>query len=142
MYFWYGFVFIWDATGMWTSAFGTLYATLLPKLFTVTPSDQTTLRALLLHPITLNVLCFLPPVGLAITQIVTSTYSAIAWSDLVHTQFGLIELLSTVASEWATSGNKVVHGELVTRAIDMGTLFLKQKDHSQTAFQRNAWTCK
>ncbi|KAG8743283.1 hypothetical protein FRC10_012246 [Ceratobasidium sp. 414] len=141
MYFWYGFVFIWDATGMWTSAFGTLYATLLPKLFTVTPSDRPALEAFFLHPITLNTLCFLPPIGLAITQVVTSTYSAIAWSDIVHTQFGLIDLLTILAGQWSASGGKQVQQNLLSQAGEMGSLFLKQKDRSQTAFQRNAWTC-
>ncbi|KAG8782761.1 hypothetical protein FRC12_020433 [Ceratobasidium sp. 428] len=141
MYFWYGFVFIWDATGMWTSAFGTLYATLLPKLFTVTPSDQSKFKTILLHPITLNALCFLPPIGLALTQFVTSTFSAIAWSDLVHTQFGLIGLLTQLAGQWSASGGKRVQQNLVSQAGEMGTLFLVQKARSQTAFQRNAWTC-
>ncbi|KAG8786568.1 hypothetical protein FRC12_016444 [Ceratobasidium sp. 428] len=141
MYFWYGFVFIWDATGMWTSAFGTLYATLLPKLFTVTPSDQSKFKTILLHPITLNALCFLPPIGLALTQFVTSTFSAIAWSDLVHTQFGLIDLLTQLAGQWSASGGKRVQQNLVSQAGEMGTLFLVQKGRSQTAFQRNAWTC-
>ncbi|QRW25900.1 hypothetical protein RhiXN_10977 [Rhizoctonia solani] len=142
MYFWYGFVFIWDATGMWTSAFGTLYATLLPKLFTVTPSSHSALRGFLLHPITLNVLCFMPPSGLALTQVITSTYSAIAWSDLVHTQFGLIDLLKMLAGQWAQSATHDLDRALAARADDMGTLFLIQKDKSQVAFQKNAWTCK
>lgn len=141
MYFWYGFVFIWDATGMWTSAFGTLYATLLPKLFTVTPSNNTTIRSFLLHPITLNAFCFVPPFGLAITQVITSTYSAIAWSNLVHTQFALIDMLKQLANQWTESAGNSVQGALVEKAIDLGTLFLKQKDISQTDFQKNAWTC-
>ncbi|KAF8607313.1 hypothetical protein BDV93DRAFT_520184 [Ceratobasidium sp. AG-I] len=141
MYFWYGFVFIWDATGMWTSAFGTLYATLLPKLFTVTPEESTTFKRLLLHPITMNAFCFLPPFGLAITQIITSTFSAIAWSDLVHTQFGLVDLLTAASIQWNMTSGKNVQKDLVGQASDLGTLFLKQKDRSQTAFQKNAWTC-
>ncbi|KAH7337638.1 hypothetical protein B0J17DRAFT_718391 [Rhizoctonia solani] len=141
MYFWYGFVFIWDATGMWTSAFGTLYATLLPKLFTVTPSSNNTLRGFLLHPITLNSLCFMPPFGLALTQIITSTYSAIGWSDLVHTQFALIDILNALAAQWANSSAHNLQGTLVQQAADLGALFLVQKDHSQHAFQKNAWTC-
>ncbi|CAE6337722.1 unnamed protein product [Rhizoctonia solani] len=141
MYFWYGFVFIWDATGMWTSAFGTLYATLLPKLFTVTPSSHSSVRGFLLHPITLNVLCFMPPFGLALTQVITSTYSAIAWSDLVHTQFGLIDLLTTLAGQWAQSAAHSLDRALVKQAGDTGTLFLIQKEKSQIAFQKNAWTC-
>ncbi|CAE6400155.1 unnamed protein product [Rhizoctonia solani] len=141
MYFWYGFVFIWDATGMWTSAFGTLYATLLPKLFTVTPSSNSALRGFLLHPITLNSLCFMPPFGLALTQIITSTYSAIGWSDLVHTQFALIDILTALATQWAASPAHNLQDTLVQQASDLGALFLKQKDHSQHAFQKNAWTC-
>ncbi|KAJ1299804.1 hypothetical protein OPQ81_000703 [Rhizoctonia solani] len=141
MYFWYGFVFIWDAIGMWTSAFGTLYATLLPKLFTVTPSSNNFLKGLLLHPITLNILCFLPPFGLALTQIITSTYSAIGWSNLVHTQFALIDILTTLATQWAASASHSLESALVQKAGDMGTLFLVQKDLSQHAFQKNAWTC-
>ncbi|CAE6459968.1 unnamed protein product [Rhizoctonia solani] len=141
MYFWYGFVFIWDATGMWTSAFGTLYATLLPKLFTITPSSNSALRGFLLHPITLNSLCFMPPFGLALTQIITSTYSAIGWSDLVHTQFALIDILTALATQWAASPAHNLQDTLVQQASDLGALFLKQKDHSQHAFQKNAWTC-
>ncbi|CAE6508170.1 unnamed protein product [Rhizoctonia solani] len=141
MYFWYGFVFIWDATGMWTSAFGTLYATLLPKLFTVTPSDNGPIRRFLLHPITLNLLCFAPPFGLALTQFITSTYSAIGWSNLVHTQFALIDILNALAAEWAQSVAHTVEDVLYQQASDLGTLFLVQKDLSQHAFQKNAWTC-
>lgn len=127
---------------MWTSAFGTLYATLLPKLFTVTPSETTTFKKLLLHPVTMNSFCFIPPFGLAITQIITSTYSAIAWSDLVHTQFGLVDLLTAASIQWNLTSGKNVEKGLVEQADDLGTLFLKQKDRSQTAFERNAWTCK
>ncbi|CUA78391.1 putative dolichyl pyrophosphate Glc1Man9GlcNAc2 alpha-1,3-glucosyltransferase [Rhizoctonia solani] len=141
MYFWYGFVFIWDATGMWTSAFGTLYTTLLPKLFTVTPSDNGPIRRFLLHPITLNLLCFGPPSGLALTQFITSTYSAIGWSNLVHTQFALIDILNALAAEWAQSVAHTVEDALYQQASDLGTLFLVQKDISQHAFQKNAWTC-
>ncbi|CAE7131728.1 unnamed protein product [Rhizoctonia solani] len=141
MYFWYGFVFIWDATGMWTSAFGTLYATLLPKLFTVTPSPNGSIKGFLLHPITLNLLCFAPPSGLALTQFITSTYSAIGWSNLVHTQFALIDVLRALATQWAQSAAHSVESALYQQAADLGTLFLVQKDLSQHAFQKNAWTC-
>ncbi|KAL5639720.1 hypothetical protein ACGC1H_006342 [Rhizoctonia solani] len=140
MYFWYGFVFIWDATGMWTSAFGTLYATLLPKLFTVTPSSGS-IQGFLLHPITLNALCFMPPFGLALTQIITSTYSAIGWSNLVHTQFALIDILNALAEQWVQSATHAVQSVLYQEASNLGTLFLVQKDLSQHAFQKNAWTC-
>ncbi|KAF8752029.1 hypothetical protein RHS01_07879 [Rhizoctonia solani] len=94
------------------------------------------------YPITLNVLCFMPPSGLALTQVITSTYSAIAWSDLVHTQFGLIDLLKMLAGQWAQSATHDLDRALAARADDMGTLFLIQKDKSQVAFQKNAWTCK
>lgn len=126
---------------MWTSAFGTLYATLLPKLFTVTPSNNTPLRGFLLHPITLNLFCFTPPIGLAVTQIITSTNSAIAWSNLVHTQFALIDILTELAQQWAESAGKVVQSSLLKKAGDLGALFLEQKAISQTDFQKNAWTC-
>jgi hypothetical protein len=142
MYFWYGFVFIWDSVGMWTSAFGTLYATLLPKLFTITPSEHSTIKNTLLHPITLNALCFLPPIGLAITQIVTSMYSSAAWSNIVHTQFKLVDILTTLATQWSSSGVDGLQKVLLEEATKLGALFLEQKEISQTAFQRNAGTCK
>ena len=126
---------------MWTSAFGTLYATLLPKLFTVTPSNGS-IRGLLLHPITLNSLRFLPPFGLALTQIITSTYSAIGWSNLVHTQFALIDILTALAVQWTQTATHAVQSTLYQEASDLGTLFLVQKDLSQHAFEKNAWTCK
>ncbi|KAJ1301097.1 hypothetical protein OPQ81_003514 [Rhizoctonia solani] len=141
MYFWYGFVFIWDAVGMWTSAFGTLYATLLPRIFTVTPSSNNTLKGFLLHPITMNALCFIPPFGLAVTQVITSTYSAIRWSSLIHTQYALIETLTSLGAQWAESASHVLDSALLQKAQDLGALFLVQKDISQHAFQKNAGTC-
>ncbi|KAG9124348.1 hypothetical protein FRC07_011966 [Ceratobasidium sp. 392] len=141
MYFWYGFVFIWDSVGMWTSAFGTLYATLLPKLFTITSSSRNIFKNALLHPITLNTLCFSPPLGLAITQIVTSTYSSSAWSNIVHTQFKLVKDLSTLAAQWSLGGEGGLQQSLHHEAIELGNLFLEQKEISRTAFQRNAATC-
>ncbi|QRV77399.1 hypothetical protein RhiJN_05414 [Ceratobasidium sp. AG-Ba] len=141
MYFWYGFVFIWDSVGMWTSAFGTLYATLLPKLCTVTPSNRNPMKNLLLHPITLNTLCFLPPLGLAITQIATSIYSSAAWSNIVHTQFKLIGDLKSLGVQWGVGGEAGLQKPLHKEAIELGNLFLEQKEISQTAFQRNAGTC-
>ncbi|KAG8719251.1 hypothetical protein FRC09_011419 [Ceratobasidium sp. 395] len=141
MYFWYGFVFIWDSVGMWTSAFGTLYATLLPKLLTVTPSAPSIFNNVLLHPITLNILCFFPPLGLATTQIVTSIYSSAAWSNIVHTQFKLVEDLEVLGSQWSLGGASGLQKSLRDEAIELGNLFLEQKEISQTAFQRNAALC-
>ncbi|KDN39805.1 hypothetical protein RSAG8_08597, partial [Rhizoctonia solani AG-8 WAC10335] len=75
------------------------------------------------------------------TGIITSTYSAIGWSDLVHMQFGLIDILTALATQWAQSATHNVQGALYQQAADLGTLFLVQKEYSQHAFQRNAWTC-
>ncbi|KAG8737438.1 hypothetical protein FRC10_008173 [Ceratobasidium sp. 414] len=136
MYFWYGFIFIWDGIGMWLSAFGTLYAILLSRLFTLTPSNA--LANVLLHPLALNTFCLAPPAILIATQLVTSTFSAIAWSNLIHTEFGLLEPLNTLATQWATGDHQKLDEDLVQQAVAAGTLFLKQKKLSQAAFQRNA----
>jgi hypothetical protein len=141
MYFWYGFVFIWNGIGMWMSAFGTLYAIMLPRLFILASSTRP-IVSLLCHPTTLNELCFVPPIVLLTTQLVTSTYSSIAWSNVVHTQFELIDLLTTLASQWGASGGRNINDEFVTRANQAGALFLVQKEVSLTAFQRNAGTCE
>jgi hypothetical protein len=126
---------------MWTSAFGTLYAILVEKLFVLTPSKHAVTN-LLLHPITLNSLFLSPPAILLVTQIITSVYSAIAWSNVVHTHFKLIDLLVTLASQWSASGVSMPEEGIVHQAINTGTLFLKQKGISQLAFQRNAGTCE
>ncbi|KAG8736891.1 hypothetical protein FRC10_008784 [Ceratobasidium sp. 414] len=139
IYFWYGFVFIWDGVGMWTSAFGTLYVTLLPKLFVVTPSNHTKFEYLLLHPITLNTLCFFAPFGFALTQVVTSIYCSKTWNNNVHTQFKLVDVLTTLASP-STTGD--AHTSLLSQATDLGNLLLVQMGLTQTAFIRNAGICK
>ncbi|CAE6508175.1 unnamed protein product [Rhizoctonia solani] len=49
LFFWYGFIFIFDGSGMWISAFGTFYATLLPQLLVVTSAlSQAAWRDMLL----------------------------------------------------------------------------------------------
>jgi hypothetical protein len=141
MYFWYGFVFIWDGIGMWTSAFGTLYATLLPRLFIHAPSGNRFMKAFL-HPLSLNFFCFFPPFVLLVTQVITSTYSAVAWSNLVHTQFGLVGDLVTLASQWTASGGQAYDEGLLTQTVELGTLFLAQQGRSLAAFKRNAATCE
>ncbi|KAG9079156.1 hypothetical protein FS749_008775 [Ceratobasidium sp. UAMH 11750] len=132
MYFWYGFIFIWDGVGMWFSAFGTLYATLFPWLFTLTSSHM--LANILLHPLTLNAFCFAPPTILMIPQLVTSTFSAIAWSNLVHTRTYLLDTLTTLTAQWNTRDHQKLDEYLVQRAVMVGTLFLKQKELSRVAF--------
>ncbi|KAG8692977.1 hypothetical protein FRC08_009416 [Ceratobasidium sp. 394] len=139
MYFWYGFIFIWDGVGMWWSAFGTLYATLLPRLFTLASSHL--LANILLHPLTLNAFCFAPPTILMITQLVTSTFSAIAWSNLVHTRSYLLDSLATLATQWNARDHQKLDETLVQRAVAVGTLFLKRKELSLVAFQRNMGAC-
>ncbi|KAG9081940.1 hypothetical protein FS749_007277 [Ceratobasidium sp. UAMH 11750] len=140
MYFWYGFIFIWDGVGMWFSAFGTLYATLFPRLFTLISSHM--LANILLHPLTLNAFCFAPPIILMITQLVTSTFSAIAWSNLIYTRSYLLDVLTTVATQWNTRDHQKLDESLVQRAVTIGNLLLKQKELSRVAFQRNAGACQ
>ncbi|KAG8755511.1 hypothetical protein FRC12_010861 [Ceratobasidium sp. 428] len=140
MYFWYGFIYIWDGVGMWLSAFGTLYAILLPRLLVLDPSEHR-IASTLLHPITLNVFCLAPPITLIITQITTSIFSVIAWSNIVHTQFSLIDMLVELATQWATYDRHGVNEALRRQAIELGTRFLEQKSISKAAFQRNAGTC-
>ncbi|KAG8694234.1 hypothetical protein FRC08_008611 [Ceratobasidium sp. 394] len=140
MYFWYGFIFIWDGVGMWFSAFGTLYATLFPRLFILISSHM--LANILLHPLTLNAFCFAPPIILMITQLVTSTFSAIAWSNLIYTRSYLLDVLTTVATQWNTRDHQKLDENLVQRAVTIGNLLLKQKELSRVAFQRNAGACQ
>ncbi|KAG8694448.1 hypothetical protein FRC08_008479 [Ceratobasidium sp. 394] len=138
LYFWYGFVFAWDAIGMWTSAFGTLYVTLLPKLFVIGP-DCPKLKRFGLHPITLNTLCFFTPFGFAIAQTVTAVYASNAWSDCVHTQYKLVAVLKKLASpETESTGNQA---SLLAQATELGNLFLIQGPLSQSTFIRTAQVC-
>lgn len=139
MYFFYGFVHIWDATGMWTSAFGTLYTTLLPKLLSRTDTSSKRV-GFFSHPVTLNTLCFGLPVVLIATQVITSVYSSRAWSTMIYTWFDLMAKLKTLSSQWNASSAHAVDATLMSQTVTVGDIFIEQIDKSVKAFQRNAWT--
>ncbi|CAE6478124.1 unnamed protein product [Rhizoctonia solani] len=103
LYFWYGFVFIFDGTGLWMSAFGTLYATLLPRVLV---DSQQRKMSIMLHPIFLNFMCFAMPGLLIITQTVTASLSQAAWSKAIHQQYDLMGDLGTLSGQWLASNVK------------------------------------
>lgn len=135
VYFWYGFVFIFDGAGMWMSAFGTLYATLLPRVL-LGPEPKI---SPLLHPVLLNSLCFVMPLLLIITQFVTASLSQIAWSKLVNIQFDLIESLGVLSSQWIASNGTTIDQTLRKQVSTGGNEFMSAAAVSQDAFVRNAW---
>jgi len=146
---------------MWTSAFGSLYATLLPKLLT-SVSTFYQQSGFVFHPgkslfpffnfiyhfshnpfnygantVTLNVLCLGLPVVLTVIQLITSVYSSRAWSNLIHTQFDLNEKLKALSVQWTASLTHTVDETLMSQAVDAGNLFIDQQRKSRIAFQRN-----
>ncbi|KAF8607305.1 hypothetical protein BDV93DRAFT_306783 [Ceratobasidium sp. AG-I] len=135
MYFWYGFVFTFDGAGMWMSAFGTLYATLLPRVLL----GQEQRVPFLLHPVLLNSLCFGLPVLLYAVQITTSTLSQIAWSRFVNIQFDLVEGLTELSGEWLASNGTAVDSTLRQAMSADGTKLLNASVDSKATFVRNAW---
>ncbi|CAE6387528.1 unnamed protein product [Rhizoctonia solani] len=135
VYFWYGFVFIFDGAGMWMSAFGTLYATLLPRVLLGSEHKI----SIMLHPTLLNFMCFAMPALLGVTQIVTATLSHIAWSNAVNLQFDLVENLWTLSGQWLASGGASVNPGLRQQVSVDGTNLITALADSRSAFVRNAW---
>ncbi|KAG9124366.1 hypothetical protein FRC07_011892 [Ceratobasidium sp. 392] len=139
--FWFGTAYIWDGIGIWLSASGTLYTVILPRLLDLTSSKHRITNALL-HPISLNGSCFIPPTILLATQLTTSILSVVAWGNTVHSYYDLIDVLVNLAGQWATDHNNDVDEALRQRAIAAGPSLMKQKIIAQAAYQRNAGTCK
>ncbi|CAE6432848.1 unnamed protein product [Rhizoctonia solani] len=134
VYFWYGFVFIFDGAGMWMSAFGTLYATLLPRVLFSSGRKL----SILLHPTLLNFMCFGMPALLTITQVVTASLSQIAWSKSVNLQFDLVENLWTLSSQWLASNGTSVDPDLRQQVSTDGHNLMNTIAESRRAFSRNA----
>ncbi|CAE6433593.1 unnamed protein product [Rhizoctonia solani] len=134
VYFWYAFVFIFDGTGMWMSAFGTLYATLLPRV--LFGSERKI--SILLHPILLNFMCFAMPALLAVTQAITASLSHIAWSKVVNLQFDLVENLWILSSQWLASDGTSIDPILRQKVSMNGNELLSASAVSRSAFVRNA----
>ncbi|KAH7337649.1 hypothetical protein B0J17DRAFT_707006 [Rhizoctonia solani] len=134
VYFWYGFVFIFDGTGMWMSAFGTLYATLLPRVLFGSERQI----SILLHPTLLNSMCFAMPALLAVTQVITATLSHIAWSKVVNLQFDLVENLWRLSSQWLASNGTGIDPILRQKVSVGGNDLISALAESRSAFVRNA----
>ncbi|CEL54891.1 hypothetical protein RSOLAG1IB_07383 [Rhizoctonia solani AG-1 IB] len=135
VYFWYGFVFIFDGAGMWMSAFGTLYATLLPRV--LLGSERKV--SILLHPVLLNFMCFAMPALLTVTQIVTASLSQSAWSKAVNLQFDLVNDLWTLSDQWLATNGESVDSRLRQEVSVGGNVLMKAFMDSRSAFVRNAW---
>ncbi|KAB5588874.1 Transmembrane protein [Ceratobasidium theobromae] len=129
----YGFVFIFDGIGIWTWAFGTLYAILLPRVFLSSKSRISTL----LHPILLNAFCFGMPVLLFVTQLVTATLSQVEWNKLVNIQFELLEDLQVLSEQWVASNGTTIDPALRSKVSVEGTALTNAAAASQNAFVRN-----
>ncbi|CAE6478649.1 unnamed protein product [Rhizoctonia solani] len=134
VYFWYGFVFIFDGAGMWMSAVGTLYATLLPRV--LFGSERKI--SVMLHPSFLNFMCFGMPTLLTITQTITASLSQVAWSKTVNLQFDLVDNLLTLSSQWLASDGASVDASLRQRVSVDGNNLLKAMAKSRSAFSINA----
>ncbi|CAE6478680.1 unnamed protein product [Rhizoctonia solani] len=135
VYFWYGFVFIFDGAGMWLSAFGTLYATLLPRVLF---SSERKI-SIMLHPTLLNTMCFTMPALLTLTQVITASLSQVAWSKAVNLQFDLIENLWVLSSQWIASNGTSIDANLRQQVSVDGTSMMSALTDSRKAFVRNAW---
>ncbi|KDN39814.1 hypothetical protein RSAG8_08606, partial [Rhizoctonia solani AG-8 WAC10335] len=135
VYFWYGFVFIFDGAGMWMSAFGTLYATLLPRV--LLGSERKI--SIMLHPTLLNLMCFAMPALLTITQVITASLSQVAWSRAVNLQFDLIENLWVLSGQWLGSNGAIINASLRQQITVDGVGLMSALTDSRSAFVRNAW---
>ncbi|KAJ1301089.1 hypothetical protein OPQ81_003507 [Rhizoctonia solani] len=134
VYFWYGFVFIFDGAGMWMSAFGTLYATLIPRVL-LGPERKI---SIMLHPNLLNFMCFAMPALLTVTQIITASLSQIAWSKAINLQFDLIEDLWALSGQWLASGGRNVDSSLRQQVSVDGNNLMSALSETRGAFVRNA----
>ncbi|CAE6535042.1 unnamed protein product [Rhizoctonia solani] len=154
VYFWYGFVFIFDGAGLWMSAFGTLYAILLPRVLLgserkisimLHPSKSGT--NIVTKPAThgallkdfLNFMCFAMPTLLAVTQVITASLSHISWSKLVNLQFDLIEDLWTLSAQWLASNGTSIDADLRQQVSMDGNALMAASADSRSAFVRNTW---
>ncbi|KAL5639690.1 hypothetical protein ACGC1H_006327 [Rhizoctonia solani] len=134
VYFWYGFVFIFDGAGMWMSAFGTLYATLLPRVLFGSERKL----SIMLHPTFLNFMCFGMPALLTITQTITASLSQVVWSKTVNLQFDLVDNLRILSNQWIASNGASVDAGLRQRVSVDGNNLLSAMAESRSAFSRNA----
>ncbi|KAJ1301096.1 hypothetical protein OPQ81_003513 [Rhizoctonia solani] len=135
LFFWYGFIFIFDGSGMWISAFGTFYATLLPQLL-VSPKNVGLCRALV-HPAFLNTLCYGLPFVLFVAQIVTSALSQSAWRDVLLLEFDIVDNLRVLSQQWETGQ---IDQSLWNRTLILSEPLAEKILNSREAFVRNAVT--
>ncbi|CAE6535065.1 unnamed protein product [Rhizoctonia solani] len=134
LFFWYGFIFIFDGSGMWISAFGTFYATLLPQLL-VSPNHFGI--NILVHPAFLNTLCYGLPFVLFVAQTVTSALSQSAWRDMLLLEFDVVDNLNTLDQQWK-SGH--VDQSLWNQTLALSEPLVGKILNSRAAFVRNAIT--
>ncbi|KAG9122195.1 hypothetical protein FRC07_001530 [Ceratobasidium sp. 392] len=137
LFFWYGFIFVFDGSGMWISAFGTFYATLLPQLLI---SNKVNGSRFFVHPVFLNVLCYGLPAALFITQVITSALSQIAWRDMTLMQLKIVDQMQTLDHQWSAN-NKTVDSQLLSDTLALAFPFIQRIFQSRYAFTRNAITC-
>lgn len=138
LFFWYGFIFVFDGSGMWISAFGTFYATLLPQLLV---SNNTSTFNLMVHPTFLNTLCYGLPAILFVIQTVTSTLSQIAWRDMVVLQFAITDKLQILDNQWTASNGTSINQNTLEDTITLAEPLIGRLIASRVAFVRNAITC-
>ncbi|KAL5639719.1 hypothetical protein ACGC1H_006341 [Rhizoctonia solani] len=135
LFFWYGFIFIFDGSGMWISAVGTFYATLLPQLL-VSPNNVG-LSRLLVHPAFLNTLCYGLPFVLFVAQVVTSALSQAAWRDMLLLEFSIVDNLNTLNRQWESG---TIDQSLWNHTLALSEPLLEKVLNSREAFVRNAVT--
>ncbi|CAE6400177.1 unnamed protein product [Rhizoctonia solani] len=135
LFFWYGFIFIFDGSGMWISAFGTFYATLLPQLL-VSPNNVG-LCKVLVHPAFLNVLCYGLPLVLFIAQTTTSALSQVAWRDMLLLEFSIVDNLNILSQQWEVGQ---IDQSLWNHTLALSEPLLGKMLNSRAAFVRNAVT--
>ncbi|CAE6337707.1 unnamed protein product [Rhizoctonia solani] len=135
LFFWYGFIFIFDGSGMWISAFGTFYATLLPQLL-ISP-NYAGICKILVHPALLNALCYGLPLTLLVAQVITSAQSQIAWHDMLLLEFDLVDNLNILSRQWESGS---IDQSLWNRTLVMSEPLVGKILDSRAAFVRNAVT--
>ncbi|KAF8607312.1 hypothetical protein BDV93DRAFT_306959 [Ceratobasidium sp. AG-I] len=138
LFFWYGFIFVFDGSGMWISAFGTFYATLLPQLLV---SNKVSNSRFFVHPVFLNILCYGLPVALFITQVVTSALSQVAWRRMALLQLDIVDKLHILNQQWLASNKTAVDKAALNDAFKMDEALVSAVLGSRAAFVRNALTC-
>ncbi|KAG9121268.1 hypothetical protein FRC07_002850, partial [Ceratobasidium sp. 392] len=140
--FWYSFAYIWNGVGIWLSTFGTLYTILLPRLLALASSKRRIVRVVL-HPISLNMLCFVPPLIFILAQIATSICAAVTWSKLVRTNSLLINMLSdnNLTARWDASSESKIDDALRQRADPICNLLVQQERNAQVGYRASAETC-